>query len=189
VRRFHQARNYVPAEDLRGPPARAAQAMNAAALRALDDQDRLFIDDTHGMTIAEISARMRRLSREKGVRVFVADHLGEMRVERDDRWGDRHDLALGKAARAFRDTAKELGAAPVLVSQMNRQIERRNDGQPRMADLDGSGQVEQAARVIAFLSQPEDASGKFFQVDLVKNTNGRTGPIRLRWVPERMAVE
>ena len=192
VRRYFQARHYVRAEDLRGNPTRAAQALNDVVLRASEEQDRLWIDDTHGLTTSEIAARMRRLSREHGVRVFFADHLGEIRVERDDRWGERHDLALGRAARIYRDTAKELGAAPVLISQMNRQIERRGDATPRMADLDGSGQVEQAARVIAFLSQPRDDNGEptgEFTVDLAKNTNGRPGVIKLRWVPERMTVE
>ncbi len=192
VRRYHSARNYVPASDLRGDPKKAAQAMNEAAMRHLEEQDRIFIDDTHGMTVADIAARMRRMHREHGVRVFFADHLGEMRVEREERWGDRHDLALGKAARIFRDTAKELKAAPVLISQMNRQVERRTDGKARMSDLDGSGQVEQAARVIAFLSQGHNEAGEpngDFLCDLAKNTNGTPGPIQMRWVPERMAVE
>lgn len=192
TRRYHQAANYVPAEHLRGAPARALQAMNGAALRDMPAQERLFVDDAHGLTVHDITARMRRLHREHGVRVFFADHLGEMRVDREERWGDRHDLALGRAARVFRDVAKELGAAPVLVSQMNRQVERRTDATPRMSDLDGSGQVEQAARVIAFLSQQRDAAGEptcEFQVDLAKNTNGKPGLIKLRWVPERMAIE
>lgn len=192
VRRYHAARHFVPAADLRAAPHRAAQAFNEVAARSFEEQSRIFIDDTHGLTVGDIAARMRRMAREKGVRVFFADHLGEMKVEKDDRWGDRHDLALGKAARIFRDTAKELKAAPVLISQMNRNKEKRKDGKALMSDLDGSGQVEQAARVIAFLEQTHDAKGEptgEFLCDLAKNTNGRPGQIAMRWVPERMTVE
>ena len=190
-RRYHSARNFVAAEDLRGNPRLALQAMNEVALRRPEEQERIFVDDTHGLTVNEITARMRRMVREKGVRVFFADHLGEMRIEKDDRWGDRHDLALGKAARQFRDTAKELKAAPVLCSQMNRQVERRAEGTARMSDLDGSGQVEQAARVIAFLSKPEDEQGNStgeFHVHLAKNTNGIPGLVKLKWDAAHMTI-
>ncbi len=191
VRRYHQARHFVVGADLRGPPAVALARMNDVATRAMDEQERIVIDDTHGLTVNEIAARMRRMHREHGTRVFFADHLGEMAIERSDRWGDRHDLALGAAARIFRDTAKELRAVPVLCSQMNRQVERRTDHTPLMSDLDGSGQVEQAARVLAFVSQPANEDGTptgELVLNLAKNKDGRKGPVKLRWVPERMAV-
>jgi replicative DNA helicase len=191
VRRYHQTRNYLTTEDFRDP-RKAHERMTDVAGRNPEEQERLFVDDTHGLTIADICARMRRMARERGVRVFFADHLGEIQIERDDRWGDRHDLALGKAARAYRDTAKDLNCVPVLCAQMNRRVESRADRKPQMSDIDGSGQVEQAARAIAFVSQPLDehgvATGEFI-INLEKNMNGPKGEIRLKWVPERMSVE
>lgn len=145
----------------------------------------VYIDDTHGLTVSDIAARMRRMKREHGVRVFFLDHLGEVRVERDQRWGDRHDLALGRIARIYRDTAKELEAVPVLVSQMNRQVERREAGGPaRMSDLDGSGQVEQAARLIAFLKLDRNEQGSATGgggLEVAKCVGRGPGLINLRW--------
>lgn len=152
----------------------------------------IYVDDTHGVTVQDIANRMRRMHREHGVRVFIADHLGEIGIEKSDRWGDRHDLAIGRAARVFRDTAKDLGAAPILMVQMNRQVERRADSEPKLADIDGSGQVEQAARVIGFLSRPSDESGRGtgeFVVKVLKNTTGPTGIATMRWLEDTMSVE
>lgn len=185
VARYHCVRHFAPAASLRGRTDAAYTALGRVATENADEQKRLWIDDTHGLTVNDIAARMRRMHREHGVRVFFADHLGEIGIERGDRWGDRHDLALGRAARVFRDTAKALDAVPVVCSQMNRNTEHRSDGIPRLSDLDGSGQVEQAARLIAFLSHDGDR----FTVDVRKNTSGKTGTLQLRWVPERMTVE
>lgn len=147
----------------------------------------IYVDDTHGVTASEIAFRMRRMTREHGVRVFIADHLGEIGIEREDRWGDRHDLALGRAARLFRDTAKDLDAAPILLVQMNRQVERRADPTPKLADLDGSGQIEQAARLIGFLSKPADVPNSFV-IDVLKNTSGPQGQVHARWMEDYMTM-
>lgn len=145
----------------------------------------IHVDDTHAVTMTEIAARMRRMSREHGVRAFILDHLGEVLIERGDRWGDRHDLSLGLVARQYRDTAKALGAVPILVSQMNRRVEQRAaDEVPRMSDLDGSGQVEQAARMIAFLQQHRDANGTATgtgALHIVKATGGTPCSVQMRW--------
>lgn len=185
VARYHCARHFAPAAHLRGRTQEAYAALGRIANTDTDEQKRIWIDDTHGLTVNDIASRMRRMQREHGVRVFFADHLGEIGIERGDRWGDRHDLALGRAARVFRDTAKALDAVPILCSQMNRNLEHRADRAPRLSDLDGSGQVEQAARLIAFLSHSEEE----FMVDIQKNTSGKTGSFSFRWVAERMTVE
>lgn len=147
----------------------------------------IWVDDTHGLTATEIAIRMRGMAREHGVRVFIADHLGEMRIEREDRWGDRHDLAVGRAAKIFRDTAKELGAAPVLMAQMNRSVESRAGGMARLSDINNSGEIEQAARLVAFCSRPtRDA----FHLQISKNTGGEADvTVELAWIGDFMTVE
>lgn len=193
VRRFLARRFECEAWRLRGRPDHAlnyaADIPNVLERSSLP----LFVDDTHGLTITDIQARMRRMTRERGVRVFILDHLGEVRIEREERWGDRHDLALGRVAREYRDTAKQLQAVPILISQMNRQWEKRGaDALPQMSDLDGSGQVEQAARLIAFVHLYRDdtgaATGKG-ALHVVKATGGTTGTVGLRWVGQSMTWE
>lgn len=125
-----------------------ARAIRAADLSALDN---VLVDSAKALTPDQLVSRMRRLARAEGVRVFIVDHLGELRLS-GGQWSERHDLALGDAVRAFRNAAEELRCAPVLFSQMNRQAEGRpDDAPPRMSDVQGSGQIEQTARTLAFL--------------------------------------
>lgn len=144
----------------------------------------IWIDDTHGLTARQVGQRMRRLHRDHGVRVFIADHLGEIRLDREDRWGERHDLAMGDAMRIYRDTAAELGAVPILMAQLGRENEKRG-GEPKLSDLYGSGIAEQAVRVAVFLSRTSDGR---LMAQVVKNTNGPKGEIELHWEPDTMSV-
>lgn len=185
VRRFLARRLECEAWRLRGQPRPALSYVTSQPDWMTKADVPIFVDDTHGLTITDIQARMRRMAREHGVRVFILDHLGEVRIEREERWGDRHDLALGRVAREYRDTAKQLGAVPVIVSQMNRKWEARGaDSLPQMSDLDGSGQVEQAARLIAFVQLYRGEDGKptgTGALHVVKATGGVTGSVGLKW--------
>lgn len=145
----------------------------------------IIIDDTHGLTPTEVALRMRLMHRRHGVRVVFADHLGEMRLDGEERWGDRHDLALGRAAKLFRDTAKDLGIAPVLAVQLNRQVESRAGGTLKLSDLADSGQIEQAARLVAMCHRPKPLA---FHIEIVKNTDGPTGTAECVYSPDTMAV-
>jgi replicative DNA helicase len=185
ARRFLACRLAADASILNGPAELAVRHVASLPGYPSSLELPIFIDDTHGLTITDIAARMRRMKRDHGVRVFMLDHLGEVRVEREERWADRHDLALGRIARIYRDTAKDLDAVPVLVSQMNRQVERREAGGPaRMSDLDGSGQVEQAARLIAFLKLDRNGKGEstgMGGLEVAKCVGRGPGVINLRW--------
>ena len=149
-------------------------------LRLLDN---VLIDSSKGLTSSQIAARMRRMARVHGVRVFIVDHLGEIRVSKGE-WGDRHDLALGDAVRVFRNTAIELRAAPVLFAQQNRQGDARGENAPpRMSDIQGSGQIEQAARILAFIRKTEDSK---IQITLRKPVDRA---FDLTWNEELATVE
>lgn len=193
VRRFLARRLKCEAWRLRGPPAKALAYVTDHVNLGKAAEMPIYVDDSHSLTILDIQARMRRLSRERGIRAFILDHLGEVRIEREERWGDRHDLALGRVARLYRDTAKQLGAVPILVSQMNRMWERRGaDSVPQMSDLDGSGQVEQAARMIAFVQMHRGDDGAPTgdgALHLVKATGGVTGTVPLKWIGGSMTWE
>lgn len=193
ARRFLSRRVGCEAFKLRGAPGEALKHIVARNGFIEKSDLPIYVDDTHGLTIVDIAARMRRMHREQGVKVFILDHLGEVRIEKDERWGDRHDLALGRVVREYRDTAKSLGAVPILVSQMNRRIEQRGaDTVPVMSDLDGSGQVEQAARLISFVQLHRNADGTTTgtgSLHIVKATGGNTGTIDLRWNGSQMTWE
>lgn len=142
----------------------------------------LYVDDEHGLYPEDLAARMRRFTREKGVRVFFVDHLRELRLR--ERRDGRHDLAVGDALRLLRDTAKELEAGLVVMSQLVRDIERRADPTPRLSDLRDSGDIEAEARVVIFL----DKQGSNFTLDVAKNT-GPKGKVVLNWLEDYNAIQ
>ena len=161
---------------------RLQQVFNAA-VQAVADWP-VYVDDQHGRTIHDLTAAMRRMHREHGVRVFFLDNVAEVVVDLRDR--ERKDEALGRIARQYRDAAKALGAAPVLVVHLNRDVEKRGDGRPRLSDLKNSGDIEDASHVVSLLWRPEN-SDKLL-VDVAKNRAGPPGEIELLYVRELMEV-
>lgn len=146
----------------------------------------IYIDDTHGRDIHDLAGAMRRMHREHGIRVFMLDNLAEVAIDRKDRGEERLDRALGRIAKTYRDTAKALGAAPVLVVHMGRDSEKRADGTPRMSDIKNSGEIEDASHVVAMMTrQPESTE---LNIDVVKNRNGPGGAVTLTWDGMFMAV-
>jgi hypothetical protein len=98
-------------------------------------------------------------------------------------WGDRHDLALGDAVRVFRNTAIELNCAPILFAQQNRQGDARGENAPpRMSDIQGSGQIEQCARTLAFIKKTDDST---IQITLRKPVDRS---FELSWDEDRATV-
>lgn len=148
----------------------------------------LWVDDQHGLTLHDVTARMRRAARDNAVRLFVLDNLAEVELDVREREGDRYDRALGRVARRYRDACKAVGAAGILVVHLNREIERRSDRTPKMSDLKNSGDLEDAAHVVMFLDRDPKAPGTF-SLDVVKHRNGPIGKLTLRWLEDYMAVE
>jgi replicative DNA helicase len=136
----------------------------------------LWIDDEHALTARQIVQRIKRFRRNLPAKyrdrpmLAICDHLGEMRLDKSESWGDsRHDLALGAAIRIFRDGCKEANAVPMLMAQLNREPEKREKGAPpKLSDIFGTGEAEQIVRTAIFLSRNEDTIYAY----VAKNTNG-----------------
>jgi replicative DNA helicase len=143
----------------------------------------LWIDATKGVKGSEVGRIVRRYAREYGIRLFLADHLGEVKLD-DGLAGTRNDERLGDALREFRDSTEEVGACSVMFHQLNREVEKLG-GRPRLSWLQGSGQIEQIARVVGFVSH----EGRSFNIDVVKNTHGAPDVrVELGWAPETASV-
>lgn len=147
----------------------------------------IFIDDAHQRTIGDIAGAMRRMVRENGVRVFVLDNLSEVVVDAQDRRDERLDRALGRIAKTYRDAAHAVGACPVLVVHLNRDLEKAAGRPPRMSDIKNSGELEDASHVVALLSREKDSD--LMTVDIAKNRNGPTGAVELAWEKTSMTVQ
>ncbi len=156
----------------------------------------MHIDDSARLTFAEIAAKARRLKAEMemhGVRLgsIWIDHMGL--VTPSDRYAGNKVAEAGEVSGRARALAKELDCCVILLCQLSREVEKRDDKRPVMSDLRWSGEIEQDAHVIGFLFREEyylnqqadpdvealrDARWKM-EFLIRKNRNGATDDVRL----------
>ena len=154
----------------------------------------LFIDDTPALSILQLRAKARRLWQQYGIKLFVIDYLQLMhstsRRAQDNRQQEIADISSGLKA-----LAKELNVPVIVLSQLNREMEKRDSGsKPRLSDLRESGAIEQDADVVGLLYSPE-AKGSAVEQSAVENAesapvnlliakqrNGPTGDVHLTFL-------
>ncbi|GLS35925.1 replicative DNA helicase [Mesorhizobium tianshanense] len=114
----------------------------------------LFIDQTGGISIAQLSARARRLKRQRGLDVIVIDYIqlmqGSSAKASQNRVQEITEITTGLKA-----LAKELAVPIIALSQLSRQVESRDDKRPQLSDLRESGSIEQDADVVMFVYREE----------------------------------
>ncbi|TYR32804.1 replicative DNA helicase [Mesorhizobium microcysteis] len=114
----------------------------------------LFIDQTGGISIAQLAARARRLKRQRGLDVIVIDYVqlmqGSSAKSSQNRVQEITEITTGLKA-----LAKELQVPIIALSQLSRQVESREDKRPQLADLRESGSIEQDADVVLFVYRDE----------------------------------
>ncbi len=110
----------------------------------------VFIDDTSGLTIAEITARAKRIAMQHDIGMIVVDY-----VQLSKGHGDTRALEVGQISAGLLGLAKDLNVAMVALSQLNRNVESRTDKRPMISDLKESGALEQDADVILLLYRDE----------------------------------
>ncbi len=143
----------------------------------------IFISDTPAQSPNLIRAECLRKDAELGLDVVFIDYLQLMKVP-----GERIRLEeVSTIARAAKNLSKELNVPVVLLSQLNRSTEKRTDHRPSLADLRGSGEIEEAADVVMFLYRdeyynPDDSlRPNIGEVAIAKARGGPTGVIDLFW--------
>lgn len=109
-------------------------------LGALISTNNLYIDDTAGPTLSHIVAEARRIKRLRGkVGMVLVDYLTLMTAEK----AERNDLAFGAITKGLKNLAKELDCVVVLLTQLNRDLEKRTNKRPLPSDSRDTGQIEQ----------------------------------------------
>lgn len=112
----------------------------------------VYIDDSPALTPSALRARAMQLKRRKGLGLIVVDYIGLM--DPDYRTGNQAQ-DLSEITRALKTLSKEANAPVIALSQLNRGVEQRDDKKPGLADLRGSGSIEQDADFVAFLFREE----------------------------------
>ncbi|GJM02148.1 MAG: replicative DNA helicase [Rhodomicrobium sp.] len=113
----------------------------------------LYIDQTGGISIAQLAARARKLKRQKNLGVIIVDYL--QLLSGSKRTGEGRVQEVTEITTGLKALAKELSVPVIALSQLSRQVEQREDKRPQLADLRESGSIEQDADVVMFVFREE----------------------------------
>ncbi|HEY5336808.1 MAG TPA: replicative DNA helicase [Rhizomicrobium sp.] len=113
----------------------------------------LYIDDTGGVSIAQIAARARRLQREKKIGCVIIDHI--QLVSGSARRAENRVQEITEISKGLKILAKELNVPVIALSQLSRSVDSRDDKRPVLSDLRESGSIEQDADVVMFVYREE----------------------------------
>lgn len=140
----------------------------------------IFIDDTPGVTVYDIRAKLRRLKAEHGLGLVVIDYLQLI----SGRGGDSRQQEISEISRSLKLLAREFNVPVIALSQLSRAVEQRQDKRPMLSDLRESGSIEQDADVVTFLYRDDyynEESEKQNIAELIigKQRNGPVGKVEL----------
>jgi replicative DNA helicase len=145
-----------------------------------------YVDDSPGLTVTAIRAKCRRMRRKHGLGLVVVDYLQLMQgpVRSENRQQEIADIS-----RALKNLARELHVPVIAVSQLNRQLEARENKRPRLGDLRESGAIEQDADIVVFIYRDEyynpggDEPG-LAEINIAKHRAGGTGTVLMNFAAE-----
>ncbi|HZP18955.1 MAG TPA: DnaB-like helicase C-terminal domain-containing protein, partial [Bauldia sp.] len=144
----------VPSSDIRR--GRITEDQFAAIVAAAREMQKapLFVDQTGGLTIAQLAARARRLKRQRGLDLVVVDYI-QLLQGSSRRGADNRVQEVTEITNQLKALAKELNVPILALSQLSRQVENREDKRPQLSDLRESGSIEQDADVVLFVFREE----------------------------------
>jgi replicative DNA helicase len=152
----------------------------------------LFIDDSSALSILQLRAKARRMAQQYGIKLFVVDYL--QLLHSTSRRAENRQQEIADISSGIKSLAKELSVPVIVLSQLNREIEREKGRPPRLSDLRESGAIEQDADVVGLLYKPKAGSededgGGVIEEDAVpmnlliaKQRNGPTGDVNLTFL-------
>lgn len=145
----------------------------------------IFIDDTPGISIMEIKNKCRRIKAEHGLDLVVLDYLQLMSFEGR---AESRQQEISALSRNLKLIAREMDCPVIVLSQLSRAPEQRQDHRPQLSDLRESGSIEQDADIVLFLYRDDyyekENSEKpgVCEVIIAKQRSGPTGTVELMWL-------
>jgi len=148
----------------------------------------LFIDDSSGLSILQLRAKARRMYQQYGIKLFVIDYL--QLLHSTARRAENRQQEIADISSGIKALAKELKVPVIVLSQLNRELEKDKNRKPRLSDLRESGAIEQDADLVALLYKPssddEDAPAEQeaapVNLLIAKQRNGPTGDVNLTFL-------
>jgi replicative DNA helicase len=150
----------------------------------------LFIDDSAGLSILQLRAKARRMAQQYGIKLFVIDYL--QLLHSTARRAENRQQEIADISNGIKALAKELKVPVIVLSQLNRELEKDKNRKPRLSDLRESGAIEQDADLVALLYKPsggddDDGGGPEQDAEpvnllIAKQRNGPTGDVNLTFL-------
>ena len=148
----------------------------------------LIIDDTPGISIAEMRSKCRKYKLEHNLSMIIIDYLQLMSGSGKGR-NDSRQQEISDISRSLKALARELSVPVIALSQLSRAVEQRPDHRPMLSDLRESGAIEQDADVVMFIYRDDyynhdtDKKG-IAEIIIAKQRNGPIGTVELVWLPD-----
>jgi len=141
----------------------------------------IYIDDSPDATLTDIRTKSRRLKIEAKIGIIFVDYLQLIRSEQRV---ENRVLEISQITRGLKNLARELDIPIVVLSQLSRAVEKREDKRPMLSDLRESGSIEQDADVVMFLHVPNDDERDKIELIIAKQRNGPQGSVKLLFQSE-----
>ncbi len=155
------------------------------------ENSNIYIDDTTNVTPADILSKCRRLKAQNGLDMVIIDYLQLMKSKNEGKEVNRQQ-EVAEFTRAIKLAARELEVPIILLSQLNRESEKRTDKTPQLSDLRESGSIEQDADIVMFIAdiaskdadENSDDDALDYSLVIAKHRNGMRGTIPIKWRSE-----
>ena len=152
-------------------------------------QSPLYLSDSSMVTPLDIISKCRKLKMTEGLDLVVIDYLQLMTSGKTSR--ENRTQEITEITRMLKVTAKELDVPIILLSQLSRDVDKREDHKPVLSDLRDSGSIEQDADIVMFLYNPDyyndaisqDEAGTVYLL-ISKHRSGSPGEVKLKWIKE-----
>ena len=155
----------------------------------------IFVDESPSLSATELRTKARKLKAKNNISMIVVDYLQLMRGGSNRHFQSNREQEIANISRTLKALAKEMDIPIVVLSQLNREVEKRSgDKRPILSDLRESGSIEQDADLVLFLHRPEhyglteDAEGNptkgMAEIMVAKHRSGPTGNVHLRYLSD-----
>ena len=185
VNRLFSLESRVDAQLLRNGNLSDTDWANLIEGAGIIGRSHLIIDDTPGISVAELRTKCRKYKLEHNLDIVMIDYLQLMQGSRKT---ESRQQEISDISRSLKEIARELQVPVVALSQLSRAVEQRPDHRPMLSDLRESGAIEQDADVVMFLYRDDyynkDTDRKdVAEVIIAKQRNGPIGTVELAWLP------
>ncbi len=185
VNRMFSLESKVDAQDLRTGQLSEADWEKLIESAGTIAQSNLIIDDTPGISIAQMRSKCRKYKLEHDLKLIIIDYLQLMSGSGKS---DSRQQEISDISRSLKALARELSVPVIALSQLSRAVEQRPDHRPMLSDLRESGAIEQDADVVMFIYRDdyynhETEKKNVAEIIVAKQRNGPIGTVELVWLP------